>query len=78
MEKCPFFKASAPRDVIADSATTLRNSQQVVPAVQSIALSSPLHIVTVVMGWSDAIRQLFSGPPPSVRAPPADIHLLAA
>lgn len=78
MPNCPFLKATAPRDFIASSAPVLDSA--LVPLSTTLQITVPgLHPLSQVLAsLTAAIQILFAGPPPSVRAPPSDVHLLDA
>ena len=78
MPKCPFIKASTPQDLISSSLLTFDGSLQPLQTVGTATLSIPQPITMLVMGFIDTLQFLITGPAQAVRAPPKDIHLLAA
>ena len=78
MPKCPLMKAAAPRDLIASFVPTFEDSLQPMHDAGWMALPSPRPFVTFVVSIVEAVRYLLTDPAQSVRAPPSDVHLLAA
>jgi len=72
---CPMVKAATVRDVISPSTFTFDNARQVLHVSGSILFAFYQTIATRVNATTEIIALLFAGPPASVRAPPADIHL---
>ena len=78
MPHCPMLKASAPRDFIASSVPILDSA--LIPLHDSVQIALPglRPLSQVLANLAATIQLLIAGPPPSVRAPPADVQLLDA
>jgi hypothetical protein len=75
MPKCPFLKASLPRDLIASPMENIKNTLQPIHDTGWIAISAPRRIVTLVVSFVETLQYLFAGPAQTTRAPPSDVHL---
>jgi hypothetical protein len=78
MPNCPFLKASIPHDFIASSTPVLDNALIPLPTSLQIKLPGLRPLSQIFANLAATIQTLFAGPPPSVRAPPVDAHLLDA
>jgi hypothetical protein len=78
MPNCPFLKTAAPRDLVAYSAPIFEVGLAPLRFAQTIVLPQPRFWTAIVSEFTDTIELLFIGPPQAVRAPPTNVHLLAA
>src|ERR1051326_6166908 len=78
MPKCPLLKASASRDLIAISAPILDNTLQPLHDMAGATRSAPQRIALLVADVVESIQAFLLIPAATTRAPPSDIHLLAA
>ena len=78
MPNCPMLKGSAPHDLIAGSVPSLENTLQPLHHVGILLMPQVRPVAGFIPNLIEAVQRLFSGPPPSVRAPPADVQLLDA
>ena len=78
MPNCPLLKAVAPRDFVASSAPIFEVGLAPLHLAQMTVLPQPRFWTSIVSDITDTIELLFIGPPQAVRAPPTNVHLLAA
>jgi hypothetical protein len=78
MPNCPFLKAAATRDFITRSGPVLKVALQPLHSVRTIVVSQARTWSSTVAGLAETITLLFIGPSLPVRAPPANVYLLAA
>jgi hypothetical protein len=78
MPKCPFLRATAPRDLIASSVPTFEDTLQPLHSVGFTSFLAPRRIAIRVANFVESIRLLLLASAPPVRAPPSDVYLIAA
>ena len=78
MPNCPLLKASAPRDFMASSAPVFELGLAPLYFAQTTVLLQPRFWFAIVSDFTDTIELLLIGPSQAVRAPPTNVHLLAA
>jgi len=78
MPNCPFLKATTPHDFIAVSAPVIKTGLQPLHKLAMAITTRAATWTRFLATLSDTYDLLFIGPPQPVRAPPENIHLLAA
>ena len=78
MPNCPMIRTVAPKDLLANSAPIFEAGLQPLYSLALIIEAPVRSWATSLTDLTTTFEMLFTGPAKSVRAPPSDVHLLAA
>jgi hypothetical protein len=78
MRQCPALKTAPHHDRITGTLFTFENTLQPLHTLRTLIPSAPSRLIRRTVATAHWIEYLFSSPAQCVRAPPANIHLLAA